>query len=138
VGIACGYSHGVALRSHGDGGVDNTILTWGQHEFGALGRHVEPEHGPFPDDEDDPRFPGMNGQASVPRPIAVQHLPGEPVWTQVVATANATFALTEGGDVYGWGTFKVSYRIPSANVLYKCSLVLRVFLEVVKRRHHWF
>ncbi|KAI1881414.1 hypothetical protein JX265_000240 [Neoarthrinium moseri] len=95
VQIACGGMHTVALTK------DNKILTWGVNDLGALGRDTKVE-----EDGDDL----LNPAESTPSPVDTEHLGSGIVWTQVVASDNASFALTEDGKVYGWGTFRSSER----------------------------
>ena len=91
VQIACGGMHAVALTK------DNKILTWGVNDLGALGRNTN-----VPEEDDDE----LNPAESHPGPIDTSGLDPSIVWVQVVAGDNASFALTEDGRVYGWGTFR--------------------------------
>ena len=50
----------------------------------------------------------LNPNESTPKEVDVSGVPNEVVWTQVACTDSATFALTNDGFVYGWGTFRVS------------------------------
>lgn len=93
VQIACGGMHAIALTR------DNTILTWGVNDLSALGRATNVE-----EDEDDE----MNPAESTPGPVDVSGLGHDIRWAQVVASDNASFALTDDGRVYGWGTFRVN------------------------------
>ena len=92
VQLACGGMHTIALTR------DNAILTWGVNDLGALGRDTEVD-----EDEDDE----LNPSESVPGLVNTAHLGPDITWTQVVASDNASFALTDDGRVYGWGTFRV-------------------------------
>jgi regulator of chromosome condensation len=98
--------HGVALTA------DNQILTWGVNDHSALGRDTSWEanlvdaDGGDSDSDDEGE---LNPRESTPTPVDMSAVPPETIFTQVVATDNATFALTSTGRVYGWGTFRVSY-----------------------------
>jgi regulator of chromosome condensation len=92
---------------------ENKILTWGVNDQGALGRdttwdgglrNVEDE-----DESDDEDDTGMNPKESTPEEIDTSDVPENVEWVQVVASDSATFALTTTGQVYGWGTFRVSF-----------------------------
>ncbi|GAB7361945.1 hypothetical protein MBLNU230_g1983t1 [Neophaeotheca triangularis] len=110
VQLDAGAMHAVALTR------DNKILTWGVNDDGALGRTTAWEGGvrdvddPEPDleelDEDDDS--GLNPHESTPYEVNFSKvvLPEGTRWTQVVACDSATFALTDDGHVYGWGTFR--------------------------------
>ncbi|KAG8163423.1 hypothetical protein KVR01_006720 [Diaporthe batatas] len=89
--ITCGGMHAVALTK------DNKILTWGVNDLGALGRATNVE-----EDEDDV----FNPAESTPGPVDVSGLDPNIRWAQVAASDNASFALTDDGRVYGWGTFR--------------------------------
>lgn len=89
VDVACGRRHSIALTS------DGRILTWGWNEYGILGRATD-----F--DLDGPDLRGWE-----PGTADASHL-RDVTWTQVVATDNACFALSDDGCVFGWGTFMVS------------------------------
>lgn len=106
VQIACGGMHVAALTQ------DNKILTWGVNDQGALGRDTTWDGGlrDVDDDEsdDDSEDTGMNPKESTPAEIDTSAIPEGTKWVQVVASDSATFALTATGQVYGWGTFRVS------------------------------
>jgi regulator of chromosome condensation len=85
VDLAAGGRHCVALTH------DNRILTWGDNSDGQLGRETQAQQEPTPAEVD----------------FTTVGLPAETVFVQVTATESATFVLTEFGDVYGWGTFRV-------------------------------
>jgi regulator of chromosome condensation len=107
VQIACGGMHAVALTK------DNKILTWGVNDQGALGRDTTWDGGLRDmDDEDedseDGDDTGMNPKESIPGEIDTSDIEPDTKFVQVVASDSASFALTEDGQVYGWGTFRVS------------------------------
>ncbi|RMD40035.1 hypothetical protein DV735_g5107, partial [Chaetothyriales sp. CBS 134920] len=95
VSLAVGGMHSAALTC------DNIILTWGVNDDGALGRNTDEV-----DDGDIDSDTGLNFNESTPSPVDTAGLPADIVWTQLACTDCATFALTEKGDVYGWGTFR--------------------------------
>lgn len=98
VQIACGGMHAIALTR------DNKILTWGVNDLGALGRATNVEE----DEEDE-----MNPAESTPGIVDISGLEPNIRWAQVVASDNASFALTDDGHVYGWGTFRVNQYHPT-------------------------
>ena len=106
VDIACGGMHVAALTKK------NEILTWGVNDQGALGRDttwdgglrdMDKEDESDSEDEDDS---GVNPMESTPMPVDVANFAPKTKFVQVVASDSATFALTEDGRVYGWGTFR--------------------------------
>jgi regulator of chromosome condensation len=113
VQISAGGMH-VAALTH-----DNKILTWGVNDQGALGRDTQWDGGlrdvdagsdSGSDDEDDDT--GMNPIESTPAAVSAEHFAPGTKFVQVVTADSATFALTEDGRVYGWGTFRVREPIP--------------------------
>ncbi|KAI9793141.1 MAG: hypothetical protein M1833_000826 [Piccolia ochrophora] len=104
VQIATGGMHVVALTH------DNKIMTWGVNDQGALGRDTQWEgnlkdiDGDSTDSEDDDN--GLNPKESTPTTIPEDSFPKDTKFTQVAAGDSASFALTEEGSVYGWGTFR--------------------------------
>ena len=109
VQVAVGGMHCAALTH------DNKILTWGVNDQGALGRDTQWEaptkdidaedDGDSSDSDSDG---GLNPFESKPTPIDMSAFPEGTVITQLAASDSATFALTDEGEVYGWGTFRVS------------------------------
>ena len=111
--ISVGGMH-TAVLTH-----DNKILTWGVNDQSALGRDTNWEGGLRDIDDDksdnssaDGSDTGLNPRESLPSEVDVSGLPEDIVWTQLACSDSATFALTDEGQVYGWGTFRVS-RPPS-------------------------
>ncbi|KAH0551057.1 hypothetical protein GP486_007592 [Trichoglossum hirsutum] len=104
VQIAAGGMHAVALTD------DNKILTWGVNDLGAVGRDTEWEGGlkDIDDDSDDSsdEDSGMNPKESTPAEVPGQYFEENTKFVQVAAGDSATFAVTEEGYVYGWGTFR--------------------------------
>ena len=109
VQVATGGMHCVALTS------DNKILTWGVNDHGALGRDTQWSggwkeiDGKDQGEDSDNSESELNPKESTPTAIDGSCFTPDTVFTQVAAGDNATFALTEEGMVYGWGTFKVSH-----------------------------
>lgn len=111
VDIACGGMHAVALTK------DNRIFTWGVNDQAALGRNTAWEGG-FVDEgknedsqsesDDANGDTGLNPNESTPGEINTENVEPETKFSQVAACDSATFALTEEGKVYGWGTFRAS------------------------------
>lgn len=101
VQLSCGGMHNIALTH------DNKVLTWGVNDDKALGRETNWEGDDDDDDDDDDA--GLDPQESTPAEVDFSSLDQKPNFVQVAATNSASFALTDGGDVYGWGTFRVWY-----------------------------
>lgn len=108
VQIACGGMHSVALTK------DNKILTWGVNDQGALGRDTTWDGGlrdaDAEDNEDnDDDFESLNPIECTPTEVNTKNIVNGTKFTKVVASDSASFALTEDGRIYGWGTFRVSF-----------------------------
>ncbi|KAH7016349.1 regulator of chromosome condensation 1/beta-lactamase-inhibitor protein II [Microdochium trichocladiopsis] len=63
------------------------------------------------DEEDDEAggsedYKNINPRESTPGEIDYSVIPKDSIFTQVDATDSASFAVTDEGDVYGWGTFR--------------------------------
>ena len=99
VQLACGGMHNIALTH------DNKLLTWGVNDDKALGRETNWEGDDDDDDDDDDA--GLDPQESTPAEVDFSSLDKKPNFVQVAATNSASFALTDDGYVYGWGTFRV-------------------------------
>ncbi len=108
VQVAVGGMH-VAALTH-----DNKVLTWGVNDQGALGRDTTWEGGmkdvDMADDSDSESGSdsGMNPKECTPGEISSEYFPEDTRIVEVAASDSATFALTDDGFVYGWGTFRVS------------------------------
>lgn len=108
VSIAVGGMHCAALTH------DNKILTWGVNDQGALGRQTTSEGKTkdiTKDDDDsdsdsDDEDSGLNPSECEPREVDSKHFPPGTKFAGLVASDSATFAITEEGLVYGWGTFR--------------------------------
>ena len=117
VQLDCGGVHVVALTS------DNRIVTWGVNDKGALGRDTNWEGGlrdidaEGSDDDDDE---DLNPFESTPTEIPSNCFPAVTRFVQVAAGDSCSFALTEDGFVYGWGTFLVS------NIVIACYEILLI------------
>ncbi|KAG5925395.1 hypothetical protein E4U42_004319 [Claviceps africana] len=98
VQVAVGGRHCAALTR------DGRVLTWGVNDSRALGRNTA--CGPAKDVAGTGAN-DMNPLESIPLPAEGLSRLGVTV-TQVAATDNATFVLTDSGAVYGWGTFHAS------------------------------
>ncbi|KAI1205539.1 RCC1/BLIP-II [Annulohypoxylon truncatum] len=105
VQVACGGMHVVALTA------DNKILTWGVNDLKALGREAvfkDPGTEMDDDNDDDDEYKGLDVSESTPGEVDLSALSHVPRFVQVAATDSASFALSETGEVYGWGAFKGS------------------------------
>lgn len=109
VQLDCGGMHTLALTA------DNKIVTWGGNDEGALGRdtaweggmrdmEAEPKDDSDSDDSDDE---GLNPLESTPTHIPEDAFPAGTKFTHVAAGDSCSFAVTDKGLVYGWGTFAV-------------------------------
>ena len=113
VQVAVGGMHAVALTH------DNQILTWGVNDHGALGRDTTwdggmkdvDDGGSDDDSSSSGSDSGMNPKESTPTAIDPSMFPHDTTFVQVVAGDSASFAVTDDGFVYGWGTFRVSFPI---------------------------
>ncbi|KAI5459639.1 regulator of chromosome condensation 1/beta-lactamase-inhibitor protein II [Mariannaea sp. PMI_226] len=101
VQLDCGGMHTVALT------IDNQILTWGVNDKGALGRDTA-WVGALRDIDDDASDASgdLNPCESTPTQIPEDSFPPGTIFTQVAAGDSCSFALTNTGLVYGWGTFR--------------------------------
>jgi regulator of chromosome condensation len=108
VQVAAGGMHAVALTH------DNKILTWGVNDNGAVGRNTDWEGGMKDIDgdsdessDDNDSDSGMNPKESTPGEVSGRYFEEGTNFVQVAAGDSATFAVTDEGYVYGWGTFRV-------------------------------
>lgn len=106
VQVAVGGMHCLALTH------DNRIFSWGVNDQGALGRETEWEGGykdieNDSDSDSDDEDSGLNPRESIPTAIPATAFPEGTVFVEVAAADSASFALTDDGLVYGWGTFRV-------------------------------
>jgi regulator of chromosome condensation len=63
-------------------------------------------------DSDDDSETGINPKEATPTAIDMSVFPDGTVFTQLAAGDSMTFALTDEGLVYGWGTFRVCLPLP--------------------------
>ena len=104
VHIAVGGMHAAALTH------DGLIYTWGVNDQGALGRDTKWEKGANDEMEvDDEENVDLNPTECTPMPIPTEYFPPDTVFTQLACGDSTTFALTDDGEVWGWGTFRVSF-----------------------------
>ncbi|KAL9126890.1 MAG: hypothetical protein Q9217_004124 [Psora testacea] len=111
VSLACGGMHALALTH------DGKVLTWGVNDNGALGRDTTWEGGlrdidDEKSDDSDDSDSGLNPRESTPN--AVSSFPEGTNIVKVAAGDSVSLALTDDGQVYGWGTFRVS-QLPSCS-----------------------
>lgn len=115
VQVAVGGMHTVVLTNN------NRLLTWGINDQSALGRDTSWDGGlkdmDGDDSDSDSEEIAVNPHESTPAEVDFTEVPEGTMWTQVVASDSASFALTSDGLVYGWGTFRVS-SIPN---IIKCT-----------------
>ncbi|KAI1357219.1 regulator of chromosome condensation 1/beta-lactamase-inhibitor protein II [Xylaria arbuscula] len=104
VDFACGGMHTVALST------SNRIITWGVNDNGALGRKTDWEGGlrDVDDESDNGEDAELNPLESTPKEIPAKHFPSGTKFAQVAAGDSCSFALTDTGLVYGWGSFRDS------------------------------
>ena len=109
VQVAVGGMHSAVLTH------DNKILTWGVNDQCALGRDtkwdgglVDIDDNTSDSDSDAGSDTGVNPLESTPAEMDMSDVAAGTVFTQLVASDSATFALTDEGLVYGCGTFRVS------------------------------
>ncbi|KAJ5273952.1 Regulator of chromosome condensation RCC1 [Penicillium angulare] len=105
VQLAIGGMHCVALTH------DNKLLSWGVNDQGALGRDTDWDGGykdmdDGSDSDSDDEDSGLNPRESTPTDIPASSFPEGTIFVQVAAADSASFALTDEGKVYGWGTFR--------------------------------
>ncbi|RYP88202.1 hypothetical protein DL769_000300 [Monosporascus sp. CRB-8-3] len=100
VQLDCGGMHTIALTK------DNKIITWGVNDNGALGRDTTWNSGLRDiDAESDDESVDLNPLESTPAPVPADYFPQNIKFVQVAAGDSCSFALTDTGRVYGWGTF---------------------------------
>ncbi|KAJ5683176.1 hypothetical protein N7462_006341 [Penicillium macrosclerotiorum] len=105
VQVAVGGMHCVALTH------DNQIFTWGVNDQGALGRDTTWDGGykdvdDNSDSDSDDDDSGLSPREATPTAIPANAFPEGTVFAAVAAADSASFALTDDGLVYGWGTFR--------------------------------
>jgi regulator of chromosome condensation len=119
---------------------DNLIITWGVNDLGALGRDatwVAPTKdidGDSESSDEDDQDSGLNPKESTSTAIPANSFPNDVKFVQVAASDSASFALTADGEVYGWGTFRVSYHLRYALFLANCCRAPRVWLASPRKQ----
>jgi regulator of chromosome condensation len=114
VQIVAGGMHNVALTH------DNKILTWGVNDQGALGRDTTWDGGvkdmdAEEDSDSDDDDTGMNPVETAPTEVdfSQTEIADGTRWVDVAAGDSCSFALTDDGKVYGWGTFRSNAHFAS-------------------------
>lgn len=107
VQLAVGGMHCAALT------YENKILTWGVNDQCALGRDTTWDGGlrdmdVDDDDSDAGSDSGLNPREATPTALPANAFPEGTQISKVAAGDSTTFAITDTGHVYGWGTFRVS------------------------------
>ncbi|KAF2424902.1 putative Ran exchange factor Prp20/Pim1 [Tothia fuscella] len=110
IALAVGGMHTVALTE------DQKILTWGVNDNGALGRDTTWTGGlrdvsndnksDASDSEDEDPGLELNPNESLPTAVLSSAFPVGTVFVQIAAGDSCSFAVTDEGLVYGWGTFR--------------------------------
>ncbi|TGO15714.1 hypothetical protein BTUL_0036g00040 [Botrytis tulipae] len=105
VQMVAGGMHGAALTK------DNKILTWGVADGLALGRKTDDWVAPERDadaesDDESAAADARNPLESTPGEVDLTNVPEDTIFTQITAGDNATYALTNDGLVYGWGSIR--------------------------------
>ncbi|EER28305.1 Regulator of chromosome condensation family protein [Coccidioides posadasii C735 delta SOWgp] len=136
VQIATGGMHCVALTH------DNKIYTWGVNDQGALGRDTTWE-GKLKDiddagsdsDSDDGSDSGMNPKEATPTPIPADYFPEGTIFVEVAAGDSSSFALTDDGFVYGWGTFRGNEGILGFDATTRVQTTPKLIPSLKKIKH---
>ncbi|OJJ55788.1 hypothetical protein ASPSYDRAFT_158142 [Aspergillus sydowii CBS 593.65] len=136
VQVAVGGMHCVALTH------DNNILTWGVNDQGALGRDTTWDGG-YKDmdkidsdsDSDSEAGPDLNPHESTPTAIPSSVFPEGTVFVEVAAGDSSSFALTDDGQVYGWGTFRSNDGILGFDATVKVQTVPTLVPALKKVKH---
>ncbi|RAK84264.1 Ran exchange factor Prp20/Pim1, partial [Aspergillus costaricaensis CBS 115574] len=136
VQVAVGGMHCVALT------YDNKILTWGVNDQGALGRDTTWDGG-YKDidkadnesDSDSDDDIALNPHESTPTAIPSEAFPKDTVFVEVAAGDSSSFALTDDGQVYGWGTFRSNDGILGFDATNKVQLTPSLIPSLKKIKH---
>lgn len=139
VNIAAGGMHGAVLTR------DNKILTWGVNDNKALGRDTTweaPTRDMDAEEESDSEDEDIvqNPRETTPTEIDLTNVPAGVIFTQIVASDSATFAVTDEGLVYGWGTVRVSFQDDPVVGTVTNSIIYRVVMahldsQKMSKRH---
>ena len=110
VSLGCGGMHVLALTH------DGQVLSWGVNDNGALGRDTTWEGGlkdiddnKSDNSDDSGDDSGLNPYESTP--TAIDSFPEGTTIVKVAAGDSISLALTDDGQVFGWGTFRVSSSV---------------------------
>ncbi|KAF9892391.1 hypothetical protein FE257_002168 [Aspergillus nanangensis] len=134
--VVAGGMHCIALTH------DNKILTWGVNDQGALGRDTDWKGGYK--NMDDTRSdadsevdddPALNPRESIPTAIPMENFPANTVFVEVAAGDSSSFALTDDGLVYGWGTFRSNDGILGFDSTHQVQLTPTVIPALKKIKH---
>ncbi|KAL4758429.1 regulator of chromosome condensation 1/beta-lactamase-inhibitor protein II [Aspergillus foveolatus] len=138
VQVAVGGMHCVALTH------DNKVLTWGVNDQGALGRDTTWEGG-YKDmdnrdsdsdsDSDSDDNPDLNPYECTPTAIPSSAFPHGTVIVEVAAGDSSSFALTDDGQVYGWGTFRSNDGILGFDANTKVQTTPKLLPDLKKIKH---
>ncbi|PYH97765.1 Ran exchange factor Prp20/Pim1 [Aspergillus ellipticus CBS 707.79] len=136
VQVAAGGMHCIALT------YDNKILTWGVNDHGALGRDTSWD-GSYKDinklgsetgsDSDDDLT--LNPYESTPIAISSEIFPDNTIFVEVAAGDSSSFALTDDGQVYGWGTFRSNDGILGFDASHKVQLTPKLIPSLKEIKH---
>ncbi|KAL4869319.1 hypothetical protein BDV12DRAFT_167913 [Aspergillus spectabilis] len=136
VQVAVGGMHCVALTH------DNKILTWGVNDQGALGRdtswdggYKDMDKGDSDSDSDSNDGPDLNPHECTPTAIPSDSFLEGTVFVGVAAGDSSSFALTEEGYVYGWGTFRSNDGILGFNSGTRVQTVPTLLPDLKKIKH---
>ncbi|PWY69812.1 Ran exchange factor Prp20/Pim1 [Aspergillus sclerotioniger CBS 115572] len=136
VQVAAGGMHCVALTS------DNKILTWGVNDQGALGRdttwdggYKEINEDSNESDSDSDYDLALNPYESIPTAIPSEAFPEGTIFVEVAAGDSSSFALTDDGQVYGWGTFRSNDGILGFDANHKVQLTPSLISSLKKIKH---
>ncbi|KAL4915152.1 regulator of chromosome condensation 1/beta-lactamase-inhibitor protein II [Aspergillus aurantiobrunneus] len=136
VQVAVGGMHCVALTH------DNKILTWGVNDQGALGRsttwdggYKDMDNGDSDSDSDSDDGPDLNPYECTPTAISSSAFPEGTVFVEVAAGDSSSFALTNDGQVYGWGTFRSNDGILGFDASTKVQTIPTLLPALKKIKH---
>ncbi|KAJ5580121.1 Ran exchange factor Prp20/Pim1 [Penicillium hispanicum] len=134
VQVAVGGMHCIALTQ------DNQIFSWGVNDQGALGRDTAWEGGykdidDNSDSDSDDEDSGLNPKESTPAAIPADAFPEGTVFVEVAAADSASFALTDDGQVYGWGTFRSNDGILGFDATHRVQTTPILIPQLKKIKH---
>ncbi|KIW08087.1 uncharacterized protein PV09_01027 [Verruconis gallopava] len=104
VDLAVGGMHCIALTK------DNELVSWGVNDNKALGRPLPEWSGRDVDEDasdfDDDEGLELNPYESAPTAIPKEYFPPGTKFTMLAAGDSTSYAVTDEGNVYGWGTYR--------------------------------